>query len=272
MATMEANLLPSGHADSDYDEHTHHHQAPQAGADNDGVRDMQAGYEAGTSGTGYSGANGNLVTHPRKPIEDSPSNLFPDMPAAKKRKFILVEDNARGSRLRVRVTLETVNTREIPDSFRKGSSVFPRSFFPREMQNPPPSPTGTRFFNDLDRSDGEEDDSSHGRSSMVVRVPLGEDGKEMEVTVPRMKASQRSKEVRLNELGYRMSWLQSRVFAGRTLFLQRALDCYRNKTKGAIDNMMADVRVLAPHYETRIGKRRWNERMRRRRGDSRSDD
>jgi hypothetical protein len=248
-------------ADSDYDEHTHHHQAPVA---ND---DPASRYD----GPGFSGPTGPLVARSRQPVEDSPPGLFPDMPSAKKRKFILVEDNVRGSRLRVRVTLEGVNTREIPDSFRKGSSVFPRSYFPREMQNPPPSPTGSRFFVDLDRDDQAAEDNRRDARTMVVRVQL-DDGKEFEVVVPRMTAAQRSKEVRLNELGYRMAWLQSRVFAGRTLFLQRALDCYRNKTKAAIENMMADVRVLAPHYETRIGKRMWNERMRRRRGDSRADE
>ena len=170
--------------------------------------------------------DGVLTTRPRHAVEDSLADLFPDMPAAKKRKFILVEDNARGSRLRVRVTLEGVNTREIPDSFRRGSSVFSRSYFPREMQNPPPSPTGSRFFSELDRPDSDNEDGRNSRdrtrSTMTVRVVVDDDGKEMEVVVPRMRAGQRGKEVRLNELGYRMAWLQSRVFAGRTLFLQRA--------------------------------------------------
>ena len=31
---------------------------------------------------------------------------------------------------------------------------------------------------------------------------------------------------------------------------------------------MQDVRTMAPHYETRVGKRRWNERMRTRGGSS----
>jgi hypothetical protein len=78
-----------------------------------------------------------------------------------------------------------------------------------------------------------------------------------------MRKSIRGREVRLNDLGYRMAWLQSRVFAGRTVFLQRALDCYRNKTRAAIESVMQDVKTVAPHYETRAGKRRWNERMRR---------
>lgn len=41
------------------------------------------------------------------------------------------------------------------------------------------------------------------------------------------------------------------------------VDCYRNKTRSAIESIMQDVKVLAPHYETRVGKRRWNDRMRK---------
>ena len=128
----------------------------------------------------------------------------------------------------------------------------------------------------------------------MVKVPVGEN-REGDVAVPRMRRGARGREVRLNELGYRMAWLQSRVFAGRTLFLQRAskyshlslsstprrpisarqictderwkVDCYRNKTRSAIESIMQDVKNVAPHYETRVGKRRWNERMRSRERD-----
>jgi hypothetical protein len=155
--------------------------------------------------------------------------LFPDIPDAKKRKFILVDDNKRGGRLRVRVTLENVDTKEIPDSFRKSSSVYPRSYFPREMQSPPPSATGSRFFQeDLNDDDVEVDGGRTGRSRgnnarerVMVKVPFS-DGSEGEVAIPRTRQGTRGKEVRLNDLGYRMAWLQSRVFSGRTIFLQRA--------------------------------------------------
>ena len=40
------------------------------------------------------------------------------------------------------------------------------------------------------------------------------------------------------------------------------VDCYRNKTRSAIESIMQDVKTSAPHYETRVGKRKWNERMR----------
>jgi hypothetical protein len=181
--------------------------------------------------------------------DDDPDDLFPEMPEAKKRKFILVEDNVRGSRLRVRVTLEGVDTREIPDSFRKGASVYPRSYFPREMQSPPPSATGSRFFledlSDSGRNTDAEDDgiedtegraasrrgaarsstTTAARRKTVVPVLVGE-SEEGEVTIPRMRRAMRGKEVRLNDLGYRMAWLQSRVFAGRTVFLQRARESW----------------------------------------------
>lgn len=168
---------------------------------------------------------------------DEPDDLFPSMPEAKKRKFILVEDLDRQSRLRVRVTLEGVDTREIPDSFRKGSSVYPRSYFPREMQSPPPSATGSRFFTEDMEGGGADDDGNtetEGRGAgrgarsigtVTVKVPTGEN-QESGVAIPRMRKSVRGKEVRLNDLGYRMAWLQSRVFAGRTVFLQRACKCY----------------------------------------------
>jgi hypothetical protein len=208
-------------------------------------------------------------------VADGPDDLFPDIPETKKRKFILVEDTYRQNRLRVRVTLDGVNTREIPDSFRRNNSVYPRSFFPREMQSPPPSATGSRFFAE-DASEGEDDGATETegrraarggsaalrRSRTLVKVPVAE-GEEVELAIPRMRRSFRGKEVRLNDLGYRMAWLQSRVFSGRTVFLQRALDCYRNKTRSAIEGQLQDVKTAAPHYETRVGKRKFNDRMRR---------
>jgi hypothetical protein len=47
------------------------------------------------------------------------------------------------------------------------------------------------------------------------------------------------------------------------------VDCYRNKTRAAIEGAQADLSALPPHYETRAGKRRWNGRMKR--GDNKDD-
>ena len=158
--------------------------------------------------------------------EEDRASLFGDIPEAKKRKFILVDDPGKGGRVRVRVTLDTVDIKEIPDSFRKSNSVYPRSWFPLQMQSPPPSAHGSRFFEGDDEDDTVEVDGgrgARGKGKMMVAVPLA-DGGEAEVGVPRMRKSVRSKEVRLNDLGYRMTWHQSRVFADKTVFLQKACE------------------------------------------------
>lgn len=225
----------------------HHHQAAAHGPHSGGDDVRPAHVFTGYVGQGYPGnpqgggmshmaprAGGNAIparTHARLNA-DEPEGLFPDMPDAKKRKFILVDDNVRGSRLRVRVTLDGVDTNEIPDSFRKGASVFPRSYFPREMQSPPPSASGSKFFVDDQSDDGIQetegrDLSRRGTAKSTVeaiKVSLAE-GQIGAVNVPKMRKTYRQKEVKLNDLGYRMAWLQSRVFAGRTVFLQRACEC-----------------------------------------------
>ena len=177
----------------------------------------------------HAGAAASARKHARASASE-PQDLFPDIPETKKRKFILVEDNVRGSRLRVRVTLEGVDTDEIPDSFRKGASVFPHTYFPREMQSPPPSATGSRFFEDDISDDGKEETegrrvghAGNGKfAGQTVKAPIGENNADGQISVPRMTRSARGRKVRLNDLGYRMAWLQSRVFSGRTVFLQRA--------------------------------------------------
>lgn len=225
--------------DGDYvEEHTHHHhQAPNGAPANpaDDIRQAQTfpgysgSYPPNVSVGGASMAPnvhdgmGPMSSHSSNAItasqqakdDDDKTSLFGDIPEAKKRKFILVDDPSRGSRVRVRVTLDTVEIKEIPDSYRKSNSVYPRSWFPMQMQSPPPSARGSRFF----ENDDAENDGKRGRT--MVPVPTL-DGGEMELATPKMRRSQRAKEVKLNDLGYRMTWHQSRVFAGRTVFLQRA--------------------------------------------------
>jgi hypothetical protein len=144
--------------------------------------------------------------------------MFGDLPDSKRRKFILVDDAQRGTRVRVRVTLDTVKMEEMPDSYRKSNSVFPRSYFAMQMTSPPASPRGSKVF--ADEPDLESDPSFPLAGSTVVPVPTL-DG-ETRVPKPRLTRAKRSKEITLNDLGYRMSWSQSRVFAGRTLFLQKS--------------------------------------------------
>lgn len=41
------------------------------------------------------------------------------------------------------------------------------------------------------------------------------------------------------------------------------MDAFRNKMRSTIIGAGQDVTVVTPHFETRVGKRRWNDRMER---------
>lgn len=149
--------------------------------------------------------------------------LFGDVPESKRRKFILVEDGQRGTRVRVRVSLDQVKMDDMPDAHLKINSVYPRSYYPRQTGSPTESSRARASWDD-------EDDEAEGvsntlptRGKTIVPVPLM-DGSEAKMPVPRMAKSKRSKELALNEIGYRMSWGQARAFNGRTLFLQRSCE------------------------------------------------
>lgn len=161
---------------------------------------------SGSSGGGRNGRNDEEQESARE-VEE----LFGDIPEAKKRKFILVEDPVRGGRTRVRVTLDTIDTRSIPDSYRRAQAVWPRSWFAREMQSPT---SDNQFSDDFDDESAAAVPGAAGRGKTMVRVPMP-DGDEYELGVPRMGKRMRGKEVRVNDLGYRMAWHQSRTFAGR---------------------------------------------------------
>ncbi|KAG9193328.1 hypothetical protein G6011_03363 [Alternaria panax] len=257
--------------------HTHHHQAPNGQQSPTDGRPAQNFYPNFPSSDSVAGSSGmppihDGLGHPPPPShaagvavskqqeqdeEERKLAMFGDLPDSKRRKFILVDDAQRGTRVRVRVTLDTVKMEEMPDSYRKSNSVFPRSYFAMQMTSPPASPRGSKVF--ADEPDIEGDPSFPLAGSTVVPVPTL-DG-ETRVPKPRLTRAKRSKEITLNDLGYRMSWSQSRVFAGRTLFLQKSLDAYRNKMRSSMMGQGQDVTQVAPHFETRVGKRRWNERI-----------
>lgn len=215
--------------------HHHHHQAPSASpADVRAAQNFYPTYPVSQTVNSAAGpsvhdgldhigsqatSNPTAVTASAKSEEDERDTaLFGNLPEAKRRKFILVDDPQRGTRVRVRVMLEQVNMDEMPDSYRKSNSVYPRSYVPMQMQSPPPSSRGGRFPDDYDDS---EEGVGSTQTSTLVAVPLM-DGLDAKVPMPRMKASKRKREMTLNDLGYRMSWSQSRVFSGRTMFLQRS--------------------------------------------------
>jgi len=222
------------------DEAHHHHHAP-GGARANPNGQVYADYGAGTPATaaGHDQRRASTASVAAGDGRNDIPGLFPPQDLlAKNRKFILVQDPERldkDAKVRIRVTLSGVDTREIPDSFRKSASVFERSYFPREMQSPPPSPTGSAFFvNDLGAAaedDGHVQTEGRGigasrrdRLVVMVKVPLP-NGDETELPVPRTKKAFRAKEVRINDLGYRLSWLQSRTFHQRKTYLQKACMC-----------------------------------------------
>ena len=153
--------------------------------------------------------------------ESRKRTLFGDVPESKRRKFILVEDGQRGTRVRVRVSLDQVKMDDMPDAHLKINSVFPRSYYPRQTGSPTESSMAHAGWNDEDDEVEGASGSMPTRGKTMVPVPLM-DGSEATMPVPRMPKAKRSKEVALNEIGYRMSWGQARAFNGRTLFLQRS--------------------------------------------------
>jgi len=153
--------------------------------------------------------------------EQSPTNeeLFGQLPDGKRRTFILVEDPQRGSRVRVKVGLDKVKMDEIPDSYRKNNAVYPRTYFPTQMKDAPllVDPSKRFFAEDIEHM-GDPEDSTIGRTTVPAPSMDGERG----IDVPKLSRRRHRKEVMLNDLAYRLSWSQSRVFAGRMLFLQRS--------------------------------------------------
>ena len=148
------------------------------------------------------------------------------------RKFILMEDPQRESRVRVRITLDQVNMDEIPDSYRSTSAVYPRSYFPLQMKEPQNKIVRDRRYSKNDsevdgdmhpstaygKIDDDESPATIGRTLVPVESVEGD----IEVAIPKISRRRRKTDILVNDLGHRMSWSQSRVFSGRQLFLQRS--------------------------------------------------
>ncbi|ETI23847.1 hypothetical protein G647_05654 [Cladophialophora carrionii CBS 160.54] len=192
--------------------------------------------------------------HDEKDEEDNA--LFGELPEGKRRKFILVEDTQKNARVRVKVTLDQIEMSEIPDSYRKQNSVFPRAYYPVQMQASSESTREARFVEEGDEVDGGV--PTLGKTAVSVQTSDGE----AEVNVPQISKSKRGREQKMNELGYRMAWGQGRVFSGRPIFLARALDSYRSKQRSALLAAGSDPSTIPAHLETRPGKRKWLERTR----------
>lgn len=155
--------------------------------------------------------------------------LFGGLPLNKRRKFILIDDHQRGGRARVKVTLDKVDMNEIPDSYRLANAVFPRAYYPVQMKDSPGHTVpNSRYFEHDDDHDDDEDvdddvDYDDGSDPITIGrtvVPFSAEG--LPAQVPQLTRRRHKKDKVMNDLGYRMSWSQSRVFAARPLFLQRS--------------------------------------------------
>ncbi|CAG7957236.1 unnamed protein product [Penicillium olsonii] len=151
-------------------------------------------------------------------------DLFSQLPDGKRRKFILVDDPQRSCRVRVKVVLDKVNMDEIPDKYRESTAVYPRTYFPIQMPDENRVVPSKRFFRD-DTEPGDVDAATTGRTT--VPAPSLDADINTAVAVPKLSRKRHHKELLLNDLGYRMSWSQSRVFSGRMLFLQRSCKCLK---------------------------------------------
>lgn len=99
--------------------HSHSHSA-----------DLSTPTAHGGGGAGSKRKRSSSDVDPTRDLE-----LYGDVRDTKRPKFILVEDAARNQqRVRVRVTLNHVNMDDVPDSYRKKLSVYPRAYFPLQLQ------------------------------------------------------------------------------------------------------------------------------------------
>jgi hypothetical protein len=176
---------------------------------------MAPSMQGGLQHLGRSGGNAAMAAKDEERSEED-NELFGELPEGKRRKFILVEDTQKNARVRVKVTLDQIEMSEIPDSYRKNNSVFPRAYYPVQMQAATESTSGDRFV-----EEGEEVDGGVPTVGKTVVSVSTTDG-EQEVDVPQISKSKRGREQKINELGYRMAWGQGRVFSGRPIFLARA--------------------------------------------------
>lgn len=219
--------------------------------------------------------------------ETTLADLYGPLPPHKRRKFILVNDELRHGlpapidnsasnndddnnrngdstgisvsisrpKTRVRVQLERINLRDIPDSYRRLHSVFPRCYFPQQSRDESgcldarffPDPSQINTVDEIGDADAESDEIDIGNntaasalalaltaandnenenegericiSKIMVPIPLLEGAR---LAIPRLSNAKKRRERILNDIGYRMLWSGGRKFDGRLVFLQKS--------------------------------------------------
>lgn len=180
--------------------------------------------------------NASHVKHERPANEEEEQEhssrkrkLFGSVPEAKRRKFIIIDDSQRDTRVRVRVTFDQESLDEMPDAHLELNSVYPRSYYARQTGSPACLSRAHSMWDDVDDDDdvptarvSSSKPALQPNSKTLVPIPSLDLSEPRSMPIPRTTKSRRNREIALNELGYIMSWAQPRQFNGRTLFLQRA--------------------------------------------------
>lgn len=112
----------------------------------------------------------------------------------KQRKVFTVNDpDLSGHKVRVKMALPEVNIQQVPDSYRKNSSMYPRSWYSVQMQLSPSSRGSTgRFLEERDEA-GAEEDAREQVGTTVFKVPMLE-GRACELKLPGLGKRARRKD------------------------------------------------------------------------------
>ena len=173
----------------------------------------------------------------RREVSDSPdtshSALFGNLADCKRpRKYVVINDSENSNKgVRIKVALNEVNLEEVPDSYRERNSVYPRAWYPVQMQLSPGARAARRGRFVKGRDDAaaaeEREDDDKGEKLLVgdatVNVPMLE-GRETALRVPGLGRMAREREEKFNDLGYRISWNALGTMDTRVVFLQRSCE------------------------------------------------
>ncbi|KAG9533044.1 hypothetical protein KCU93_g598, partial [Aureobasidium melanogenum] len=147
-----------------------------------------------TLSTSYSTGSESSFTNTKNFIkaeeEEKNPSLSALVPEGKKRKFILVDDLARGTRVRVHVELDNIKLEEMPDFHLQKNSVYPRQFYPRQMHAPSP---GQKHLERHGFESKSENESIISEGESLVDVPLS-DGSQTQLSVPEISRDLQAKE------------------------------------------------------------------------------
>ena len=189
-----------------------------------------------------------------------PGSMLPTERAAKRsrsattdtgRRTITIKDRQRDNVVRVSVKTRNIDLDEMPDSFRREYSVFPRAHYPRQGLSS--SSTESETLNPETKTE-----------SLVTwdQIPLGQ------WRLPMVAEERKKQERQMNDLGQHITWGKPQLFSGRNLLLQTTrkllisispLMISVHEFKRQSHSRFADsLNDIEPMGDVRWGKRDWN--------------